>query len=119
MKCEATFLGVRFATPQVTLGAKGRAPAAAGHAILVFEWELNVPDFPDSSWHVYYRFVTGDGGEEMGLAQTYCCAGAPDDRSVRLLLPSPGQQYQYRVVWDSPEEGTIGMPWQALPGRHV
>ncbi len=119
MKCEARFLGVRFATPQVTLGAHRRGSTPAGHATVLFEWELRVPNTPRSSWQVYYRFLTSDGGEEMGLVQSECCNGPYDGRIVRLLLPSPAHQYEYRVVWETPEYGTIGMPWQALPGRYI
>ena len=119
MKCEAKFLGVRFATPQVTLGANGRGPAPAGHATVLFEWELRVPNTPRSAWQVYYRFATSDGGEEMGLVQSEVCGGPCGNRTVRLLLPSPAHRYEYRVVWDTPEDGATGMPWQALPSRHV
>lgn len=117
MKCEATFCGVRFATCQVTLGSDRQGPAVNGPATVVFEWEVRVAATPHASWWVYYRFVTGQGGEEMGLAESDCCFGSLDDRTVRLFLPSPGKQYEYRVVWDSPEDGAFGTPWQALPGR--
>lgn len=117
MKNEARFLGVRFATPQVTLGRLSRrAPAPTGPATVLLEWEVRVATTPRASWQVYYRFVTAQGVEEMGLAHGYCCYDSPDGETVRLLLPCPATQYEYRVVWDKAEDGTFGTPWQALPG---
>ena len=117
MKSEARFLGVRFATPQVTLGSNRRGPAVRGHTTVILEWEVRVDAVPSSSWRVYYRFVTSEGIEEMGLANSDCCYGSPNDRTVRLFLPCPGKQYEYQVVLDSVEDGTTGAPWQALPSR--